>query len=381
MKRINSQTSLFLLGAAALLAQAGCNSVQVDAAAQGPPPARVVSIADAALFSVEHPEQFPVATAVARPTTSELVVTGAVMPDVSRNVPVVSLASGRVMAVHTRLGDTVQKGELLMTIRSDDVSGGYSTYKMAVADEVLSRTQYERSKDLYEHGAIALNDLQVAQDIEDKAKVAVDTAAEHLRLLGNDPDKVNFTVDIFAPAPGVITDQEVTVGSLVQAYNSPYPFTISDLAAIWVVCDVYENDLAHVRLGDTADIALNAFPGRVFKGRVSNIGSILDPNLRTAKVRIEVQNPGNIRLGMFVSATFHGQTTEMHTIVPASAVLHMHDRDFVYVPAPGNKFRRVEVVGGDLLTDNVNMQEIKSGLGPGQQVVSNALVLDHVLAQ
>jgi cobalt-zinc-cadmium efflux system membrane fusion protein len=134
-------------------------------------------------------------------------------------------------------------------------------------------------------------------------------------------------------------------------------------------------------LGDTADIALNAFPGRVFKGRVSNIGSILDPNLRTAKVRIEVQNPGNIRLGMFVSATFHGQTTEMHTIVPASAVLHMHDRDFVYVPAPGNKFRRVEVVGGDLLTDNVNMQEIKSGLGPGQQVVSNALVLDHVLAQ
>jgi cobalt-zinc-cadmium efflux system membrane fusion protein len=252
---------------------------------------------------------------------------------------------------------------------------------MAVADEVLARTQYERAKDLYEHGAIALNDLQVAKDTEDKAKVAVDTAAEHLRLLGNDPDKMNVTVDIFAPASGVITDQQVTTGSLVQAYSSPYPFTISDLSRIWVVCDVYENDLATVRMGDTADIALNAFPGRVFKGRVSNIGSILDPNIRTAKVRMEVRNPGNIRLGMFVRATFHGQTREMHTIVPASAVLHMHDRDFVYVPAPGNKFRRVEVVGGDLLSDNVNMQEIKSGLAPGQQVVTNALVLDHVLAQ
>jgi cobalt-zinc-cadmium efflux system membrane fusion protein len=373
--------ALPLFCAGTLLVLAGCKSVQVDAAAQEPPPGKVVPFADAALFSVEHPEQFPVAAAVARSTTSELVVTGAVMPDVSRNIPVVSLASGRVMAVHTRLGDAVQKGELLMTIRSDDVSGGYSTYKMALADEVLSRTQYERAKDLYEHGAIALNDLQVAQDTEDKAKVAVDTAAEHLRLLGNDPDKMNFTVDIFAPAPGVITDQQVTVGSLVQAYNTPYAFTISDLATIWVVCDVYENDLVHVRLGDTADIALNAFPGRVFKGRVSNIGSILDPNIRTAKVRIEVQNPGNIRLGMFVIATFHGQTTEMHTIVPASAVLHMHDRDFVYVPAPGNKFRRVEVVGGDLLSDNVNLQEIKSGLRPGEQVVSNALVLDHVLAQ
>jgi cobalt-zinc-cadmium efflux system membrane fusion protein len=144
---------------------------------------------------------------------------------------------------------------------------------------------------------------------------------------------------------------------------------------------VYENDLANVRIGDTADITLNAFPGRVFKGRVSNIGSILDPNIRTAKVRMEVQNPGNMRLGMFVRATFHGQTKEMHTIVPASAVLHMHDRDFVYAPAPGNKFRRVEVVGGDLLADNISMQEIKSGLAPGQQVVANALVLDHVLAQ
>jgi len=381
MKRKDLAIGLLLMSAASLPNLVGCKSVEVDAAAQAPPAARVVPFPDAALFSVEHPEQFPLATATVHSATSELVVTGTVTPDVSRNVPVVSLASGRIIAIHTRLGDSVQKGQLLMTVRSDDVSGGYSSYKMAVADEVLARTQYERAKDLYEHGAIALNDLQVAQDTEDKAKVAVDTAAEHLRLLGNDPDHMNFTVDVFAPAAGVVTDQEVTTGSLVQAYSSPYPFTISDLSTTWVVCDVYENDLANVRLGDTADIVLNAFPGRIFKGVVSNIGSILDPNIRTAKVRMEVQNPGNMRLGMFVRATFHGQTTETHTIVPASAVLHMHDRDFVYVPAPGSKFRRVEVVAGDLLSSDVNMQEIKSGLGPGQQVVSNALVLDHVLGQ
>jgi cobalt-zinc-cadmium efflux system membrane fusion protein len=114
---------------------------------------------------------------------------------------------------------------------------------------------------------------------------------------------------------------------------------------------------------------------------VSNIGAVLDPTIRTAKVRIEIQNPGIMRMGMFVRATFHGQTNEMHTIIPASAVLHMHDRDFLYVPASGNRFRRVEVVSGDLLQDNLTMQEIKSGLAPGQQVVTNALVLDHVLAQ
>jgi cobalt-zinc-cadmium efflux system membrane fusion protein len=82
-----------------------------------------------------------------------------------------------------------------------------------------------------------------------------------------------------------------------------------------------------------------------------------------------------------VKATFRGQTMEMHTIIPAAAILHMHDRDFVFSPAPGNKFRRVEVVSGDLLPDNTSLQEIKSGLQPGQQVVTNALVLDHVLAQ
>jgi cobalt-zinc-cadmium efflux system membrane fusion protein len=367
-----------------LLILEGCGKVhaQADAdAATSPPEAKVVPFADASLFSVERPEQFPLAAATEHATTSELVVTGTVSPDVSRNVPVVSLASGRVMVVKTRLGDTVQKGQLLMTIRSDDITGGYSTYRMAVADEVLARTQFERAKGLYEHGAIALNDLQVAQDSEDKAKIAVETAGEHLKLLGNDPDKQNFMVDILAPSSGVITDQQVTVGSLVQAYNTPYPFTISDLSSIWVVCDVYENDLAKVRLGDTAEIILNAYPDRMFRGKVSNIGAILDPNLRTAKVRIEVQNSGNMRLGMFARATFRGQTTEMHTIIPASAILHMHDRDFVYVPAPENKFRRVEVVGGDVLQDNTSLQELKSGLKPGDQVVTNALVLDHVLGQ
>jgi cobalt-zinc-cadmium efflux system membrane fusion protein len=375
------QVSFLVFCVPALLLLQACSSVKGDTTDGAPPPAKVVPFADAALFTVDHPEQFPLAAAAEHPTTSELVVTGTVTPDVSRNVPVVSLASGRVMIIKTRLGDTVQKGQLLMTIRSDDVSGGYSNYKMAVADEILARAQMDRTKDLYEHGAFALNDLQVAQDTEDKAKVAVDTAAEHLRLLGNDPDKMNFTVDIFAPVSGTITDQEVTAGSLVQAYNTPPPFTISDLSATWIVCDVYENDLATVRIGDTAEIKLNAYPDRTFRGRVSNILPILDPNIRTAKVRIEVENPGIMRLGMFVTATFHGQAKEMHTLVPSSAILHMHDRDFVYVPAPDNKFRRVEIVSGDVLQSHTDLQEVKSGLAPGQQVVTNALVLDHVLAQ
>jgi cobalt-zinc-cadmium efflux system membrane fusion protein len=372
--------SLLLISIPSLLTLGGCSRAHEDQAAEAPPAAQVVPGTDVSLLTVDHPEQYPVVAAVAKSAASEMVVTGVVNPDIARNVPVISLASGRVVGIYARLGDSVQKGQLLLRIRSDDVAGGYSDYRKAVADELLARAQLERTKDLYEYGAMARSDLEVAQDTEDKAKVDRETTAEHLRLLGNDPNKLNTMVDIDAPVTGVITDQEVTNAAGVQALGTN-PFTISDLSYVWVVCDVYENDLANVRLGDSAEIRLNAYPRQVLKGTVSNIGAILDPNIRTAKVRIEVPNPGMMRIGMFVSATFRGRTEEMHTIVPASAILHMHDRDFVYVAAPQKRFRRLEVVSGDLLAGNTNLQEIKSGLQPGQQVVTNALVLDHTLGQ
>jgi cobalt-zinc-cadmium efflux system membrane fusion protein len=377
MKRNVLKIGLLLAIVPALLILDGCGGARADTRSEAPPSAKIVPGFDVSVFSVEHPEQFPVATATAQATAPELVVTGTVNPDISRNVPVISLASGRVVSIHARLGDTVNKGQLLLTVRSDDISGAFGNYRKALADEVLARTQLERARDLHAHGAIALNDLQVAQDTEDKAKVDVETMSEHLRLLGNDPDHPNSMVDIFAPVSGVITDQQVTTAAGVQSLTTN-PFTISDLSSVWIVCDVYENDLPNVHIGDTAEIRLNAYPDRVLRGSVSNIGAILDPNIRTAKIRIEVANPGIIRLGMFVTATFRGLTKEVHTVVPASAILHLHDRDWVYVPAPDKKFRRVEVVGGDPLPGN--LQQIKSGIKPAQQVIANAAVLEHTIA-
>lgn len=356
----------------------GCGGGKGDAASEAPPRAQVEHEQDGSVVQVDHPEQFALAAAVAHEAKSELVVTGVVTPDISRSVPVISLASGRVVSIHARLGDTVQKGQLLLSVRSTDVSGAYSDYRKAVADETLARTQFERSKELYGHGAISLNDFQVAQDTEDKAKVDVETTAEHLRLLGSDPDKPNVVVDISAPISGVITDQQVTNAGGVQALGSN-PFTISDLSYVWVVCDVYENHLSDVHLGDTAEIRLNAYPDQVFRGAVSNIGAILDPSLRTGKVRIEVRNPGLMRLGMFVSATFHGQKQEVHTAIPTTAILHLHDRDWVFVAAGDKKFQRVEITSGNTLPGN--MQEVIAGIKPGTQVVQNALVLENTVEQ
>ena len=363
---------------AIILLTAGCGKAKENPASEAPPPASVEHEQDGTVIQADHPEQFPLTTAIAHDTRSGLVVTGVVSPDISRNVPVISLASGRVVDIRARLGDSVQKGQLLLTVRSDDVSGAYSEYRKAVADETLARTQFERAKDLYGHGAISMNDLQIAQDSEDKSKVDVETTAEHLRLLGNDPDKPNGVVDIYAPTSGVITDQQVTNAAGVQALSSN-PFTISDLSQVWIVCDVHENDLPNVRLGDTAEIRLNAYPDQIFQGRIGNIGAILDPNIRTAKVRIEVRNPGIMRLGMFVTATFHSQKREIHSAIPATAILHLHDRDWIFIPTQDKKFQRVEITSGIMLPGN--MQEVISGIKPGAQVVQNALVFENTVEQ
>jgi len=360
----------------------GCGrKMEADSASEAPPPAQVVHEEDSTGFKVDHPEQFPLATAGEHKAAPELSVTGVVNPDVSRTVPAISLASGRVVEIKARLGDTVEKGQLLMRVRSADISGAFANYQQAVADEALAKAQLERSKIIYEKGAIAQKDLEVAVDAEEKAKVTLRATVETLQILGiKDLDHhPSGIVDIFAPISGVIIEQNVTNGAGVKTLdNSPNLFTIANLDYVWIICDVYENDFPFVRLGEYADVRLSAYPDKVFKSRISNIGPILDPSIRTAKVRLEMRNPGLMRIGMFVTATFHGQQQETHAVIPKSAILHLHDRDWVYVPTIGSKFRMVEVVGGKMLPGN--MQEV-TGIQPGQQVVANALVLQFTTEQ
>ena len=374
--RNSAGITLVVLGTALLMVAGACKRGETDPAAGAPPSAKITTAYQAEEFSVERPNQYPTTTAVEHRATAQLAVTGTVNPDIDRTVPVISLASGRIVGLFARLGDPVKKGQLLLRLRSDDISGAFANYQSNVADEVLAKAQLERMQLLYAKGAYSLNDLQMAEDTEKKAKVAEDTAAEHLRLLGSDVNHPTGMVDITAPVSGVITDQEVTNAAGVQSLGTS-PFTISDLSTVWIVCDVYENDLPNVHVGDPADITLNAYPDRVLKGRVSNILPILDPTIRTGKVRIEVANPGMMKVGMFVTATFQGKTEQTVAAVPASAILHLHDRDWVYVPSPGNKFRRVMVVGGDLLPGA--MQEIVSGIAVGQQVVINPLPLQNTI--
>jgi cobalt-zinc-cadmium efflux system membrane fusion protein len=358
---------------------AGCNESKADPKAEAPPPATVQPDLDANNFKVDHPEQFPIVTATEYKAAPALNVTGMVQPDIARAVPVISLAAGRVVEVKAKLGDVVEKGQLLLKVQSNDVSGAYQVYRKAVNDELLARIQLQRAQLLYDKGAIAKSALEQAQDVAQDAKADLDAATEQLRLLGIDKDHPSGIVDVRAPISGVITDQQITNASGVQGLSGPNPFTISDLSYVWIICDVYENDLDAVHVGETADTRLNAYPKTVLKGRIDNILPILDPNIRTAKVRIEVANPGMMRVGMFVTATFYGKQAETRAAVPATAILHLHDREWVYAPIGGGHFKRLEVVTGNMLPGS--LQEVVSGIKPGDQVVSNALALQNTVEQ
>jgi membrane fusion protein, heavy metal efflux system len=372
-------TILFCFGISLL---AGCNGKPGDPKSEAPPPAVVQADADPNLVHVDHPDQFTLATASDYSATSTIQVTGTVNPDISRTIPVISIASGRVIEVHARIGDYVKKGQLLMDVQSTDVSGAFGAYLKAVNDERLSKVQLDRSQLLYQKGAVPQSQVEIAQDAEDDAKAALSAAEDQLRVLGVDKDHPSAMVKVYAPASGYIIAQNVTNAAAagVTYAGSPNAFTIADLSHVWIICDVYENDLPTVHLGQKADIRLTAYPDRVLTGVISDIGAVLDPQIRTAKVRIQVDNPDTLmRVGMFATATIHGKTLQTHAQVPATAVLHLHDRDWVYVPASEGQFRRVSVRGGNMLPGN--MQEILSGINAGQQVVSNALALQNTADQ
>jgi membrane fusion protein, heavy metal efflux system len=361
---------------------AGCKHEAASASAGAPPPAQVEEVGGSGTVHVDGAGRFSLEQATSLPVRSKLQVTGTVNPDVSREIPVLSLANGRVIALHVGLGDYVRKGQLVMEVQSPDVSTAFDSYLKAVNDEHLTTVTLNRDKLLFDKGAIPKSQLEAAQDGEDDAMADLTAAEQQLKILGVDKNHPTETVKIYAPATGVIIAQNTTASGAagITYAGSAGSFTIADLSHVWIICDVYENDLANVHLGQHADIQLNAFPGKTFSGTISDIGAQLDPNLRTAKVRIQVENPQHLlRIGMFATGILEGSHAEQQTAVPATAVLQLHDRSYVFEPAGDGNFKRVLVTIGATLPGN--LLELTAGVQPGQQVVNNALDLENTVDQ
>jgi cobalt-zinc-cadmium efflux system membrane fusion protein len=360
---------------AALLALGGCGK-RFDPSSGAASPAQVIETGNTGLITVDHPEQFPTIAASRVDVPDKLNLTGSVFPDVSREIPVISMANGRVVDIRARLDDNVKKGQLLFSVQSPDISTAFDAYLKAVNDEQLANKAYVRAQDLYQHGAISQSMLEQAEDTEKDAKADLTAADEQLKIFGVDKEHPSPIVHVYAPTSGVIIAQNITNAAAagVALSGTATAFTIADLSTVWILCDVYENDLPKVHLGEEAQIKLAAYPDMPLTGRVSDIGPVLDPTIRTAKVRIEVANPGILRLGMFVTATLLSRNVTAHAVLPASAILLLHDRDWVFVPAGQGQFRRVEVAVGDTLPGN--MVEILSGIAPEGQAVKDVLELE-----
>ncbi|MGA7907608.1 MAG: efflux RND transporter periplasmic adaptor subunit [Candidatus Sulfotelmatobacter sp.] len=360
---------------AALLMGVAC-SEETPAAASKPP----VTI-DPDVFETDHPELFKMVRAETRALPTEVTANGTVTPDVNRTIHVTSLVSGRVVDLRVKLGDFVKKGQTLLVISSPDLASAMADYQKAIADEVLARKALERAQLLYGRGAIAAKDLEGAQDVDDKAKVDVATAQEHVRVLGADPAHPSPLIDLRAPVSGTIVEQNVSGFEGVKSLdNTPNLFTIADLNEVWVVCDVFENDLGEVHSGDAAEISLNAFPDRRFHGKVADVSRVLDPNTRSAKVRIVLPNgDGALRPGMFAVARFRSCKTQDRVVVPATAILRLHDKDCVFRKERDQQFRRVVVQADGLAPDG--LQEIRAGIAAGDEVVANALEFSTEVAE
>ena len=365
---------LVLSQVSVLLTCIGCSR---ETAEEGTTPVPVERASDPAVVQVAHPQNFHVVRVETRTVPNELHVNGVVAPDVTRTVHVTSLAGGKLVDLRAHLGDQVQRGQVLMVIHAPELSKATADYRKALADQALADKALRRARDLWEGRALAQKDLQQAENGAQKAAVDVQTAVEQIRILGGDLHHLSPLVEVHAPIAGTIVEQNTTGGETIKSLdNSPNLLTIADLSRIWVLCDIYENNLADVQVGDRAEVRLNAYPDRPLSGTVSGISRVLDPTTRTAKVRIELENPdGLLRPGMFATARFVSQDTTTHAVAPASAVLRLEDRSWVFREEGPSGFRRSEVQAGRVLPDGT--QEILAGLAPGDRVVTDALILVH----
>jgi len=361
---------LTLLGCSCLVwLLPGCSSQKSE-----PTSTQVIETnSDPDVVTMQNPGQFQLTPVQVRKVGDEVHVNCVVQPDVNRSIPVVSLGGGRVAEISAKLGDYVTKGQPLLLINSPDLSGAFSDYQKAKADELLAEKQLARSKLLYDKGAIALADLETAQDAADKAKVDLDTSIAHVKVLGGDVNNPTPLLPLRAPISGTIVDQQITSGTGVRSLdNQQALFTIADLSVVWVVCDAYQDMLSRVHVGDIAGITVDGYAHDQFSGKVINISQVLDPTTRTAKVRIEQANPKSIfKAGMYVTAMFRARELVARVVVPTTAIIRLHDANWVFVPEGGGKFRRVKVELGPEVEGGY--QQVISGLSSNAQVVTNAL--------
>jgi membrane fusion protein, heavy metal efflux system len=336
----------------------------------------VKSSDNAELFTIPQEQMSHVQVIKVQPTTltRTLRLTGAVAYNGFRTTPVITQVSGPVSRVVVVPGQTVHQGEPMLFVSSPDYSQLRTNYLKAKDAYALAQKAYARAKDLYEHKAIAEQNLEQAESAEVQASGDLAAAQAALKVLGiTDPDALvkappSFEVPVKAPIGGLVVEQDVAAGQFIQP-GTTQCFVISDVSTVWVLVNVYQKDLPYVRLGDQVSIQTDTYP-EVFHGRIAYVAASLDPNTRTLQARIETNNPGEkLKKDMYVVASVSAGTIPNAIALPDAAVLRdSENQPFVYAATSSNQFGRRTVTLGESLNGQT---EITSGLKPGDQVIGD----------
>ena len=300
-------------------------------------------------------------------------LTGSVTYNAFETTPVITQVGGPVARVLVYPGDHVTKGEPLLDVSSPDFSQARANYLKAHDALALADTNLSRDRDLYSHQAIAQAQLQQAESMRNQAEADLQSAQDALKVLGiSDPAALSHgssaEIPLRAPVDGEIVERLVSPGQVVQA-GATQCFTISNMNSVWVLANVYQQDLAYVHRGEPVRITTDAYPGS-FRGTISYLAPALDPATRTLQVRIVAHNPGGrLKKDMYVTATVQAASIPNALTVPDSAVLRDDEnRPFVYVSAGANKFAERLISVGE---SEGGRTQILSGLSGGERVVAD----------
>jgi RND family efflux transporter MFP subunit len=309
-------------------------------------------------------------------------VPGTVMPNAYREVKVTPIAGGIVTKIHAELGASVPRGAPLATVFSSELADAQTRFLSMRAMLEADHKKLERTERLVAIGAASRQELEEVTAVHAGRETEVASARQRLLLLGlsqqeveglTDPSKVVSQVVVPAPIGGVVTARSANPGQVVAMGQEL--FVVTDLGTVWLVGDLYEQDFAAVRVGSEATVTTAAYPGSPFRGRVSYVDPRVDPQTRTAKVRVEVPNPGGrLRLGMYVTMMFAGAGGQRQVVIPRAAVQSMGNHSVVFLPVAGEegKFLRRKVKLGSASGDSYVVLE---GLRAGDTVVTDGSFL------
>ena len=356
MRRTNFEILVMILSA--LLAMAACSSSK--------PPAAEAK-AELAIQT---------ARAEARTVSPELAIPASVQPDPRNVVHVFSQISGRVVSLRFKPGDAVRSGETVAIIQSSDAASARSDFEKAKAQVQHSESALRRATLLYQHEAIAQKDLEdaSAQAASDKSDLA--RARQRLRMLGLSEDKISDQVSVPAPRSGVVLETASAAGEFSKSLDASNSLlTIADLSSVWVVGSVYERDLAVVSVGMAVRITVDAYPGSEWTGKVANISDVVDPATHAIKLRVVVDNKGRkLKPDMFAAIHVLRPPTQV-AVIPSSALLHEGNETFVIVQKSQDKKDKFEKRTVDVQESGPRETLIRSGVAPGEVVVSSGAEL------